>query len=248
VARTLFRQLFDAESCTYTYLVGDYDAGVAAIVDSVREQVDRDVTLVAELGLKVAYVLETHVHADHVTGAGEIRRRTGAQTRVAKTAGVVCADEGLVEGDVVRVGEVTLRALSTPGHTAGCLSYVIEAPGEPARVLTGDALLIRGCGRTDFQEGSSEVLWESVTRKLFALGDEVLVFPAHDYKGVTCSTIGEERRVNPRLGAGMTREKFVALMAELHLPPPKKIDEAVPANRACGDVAPRGAPTRGVQG
>jgi sulfur dioxygenase len=247
----IFRQLFDAESSTYTYLVGCKRAGVAAIVDPVREQIDRDLTLAAELGLTLTHALETHVHADHVTAAGEIRRRTGARTLVTREDGPPCADEGLVEGDLVRVGEVTLRALATPGHTAGCLSYVVGGAGGGGvedRVLTGDALLVRGCGRTDFQGGDASKLWASVTAKLFALGDATLVFPAHDYRGMTVTTIGEERRWNPRLGGAATRESFVALMASLHLPRPKKIDEAVPANRACGDDPATRAPRPPVQG
>ncbi len=244
----IFRQLFDAESSTYTYLVGCERARVAAIVDPVREQIDRDLTLVAELGLTLAYAIETHVHADHVTAAGEIRRRTGARTLVTREDGPRCADEGLVEGSLVRVGDVTLRALATPGHTAGCLSYVVGFGGTEDRVLTGDALLVRGCGRTDFQGGDAGKLWESVTSKLFGLGDATLVFPAHDYKGMTVTTIGEERRCNPRLGGQATRESFVALMAALHLPRPKKIDEALPANRACGDDAATRAQRPPVQG
>jgi sulfur dioxygenase len=246
----IFRQLFDAESSTFTYLIGCERARVAAVVDPVREQIDRDLTLVRELGLTLTHALETHVHADHVTAAGEIRRRTGARTLVSRQDGPACADEGLGEGDVVTVGDVTLRALSTPGHTAGCLSFVVGAGGKEDRVLTGDALLVRGCGRTDFQGGDSEKLWSSVTSKLFTLGDAMLVFPAHDYRGVHMTTIGEERRWNPRLGGEATRGTFVALMASLHLPPPKKIDEAVPANRACGDAGVGGQPRQGppVQG
>jgi glyoxylase-like metal-dependent hydrolase (beta-lactamase superfamily II) len=232
----IFRQLFDAESSTFTYLIGCERTRAAAIVDPVREQIDRDLALVRELGLALTNTVETHVHADHVTAAGEIRRRTGARTLVSRADGPACADEGLAEGDVVSVGDVTLRTLATPGHTAGCLSFVVGQGGTSEdRVLTGDALLVRGCGRTDFQGGDSGKLWGSVTSKLFALGDAMLVFPAHDYRGLNMTTIGEERRWNPRLGGEATRETFVALMAALHLPPPKKIDEAVPANRACGD-------------
>jgi glyoxylase-like metal-dependent hydrolase (beta-lactamase superfamily II) len=239
----LFRQLFDAESCTFTYLIADEASGQCALVDTVREQVDRDAHLVEELGLRLVYVFDTHVHADHVTGAGELRRRTGARTLVAREDGPPCADEGLADGDEVTLGSLVVRAVATPGHTAGCLSYLVgERLGERGetrfdRVLTGDALFIRGCGRTDFQKGSPEVLYDSVTRKLFALPDATLVFPGHDYKGQTMSTIGEEKRFNPRLGGGKSRDEFVALMNGLHLPRPKKIDEALPANQACGDVA-----------
>jgi glyoxylase-like metal-dependent hydrolase (beta-lactamase superfamily II) len=235
----IFRQLFDRESCTYTYLLADPATNEAALVDTVREHVGRDLDLVTQMGLKLAAVCETHVHADHVTGAGEIRKRTGATCYVPRLGGAPCADIPLGDGDVVRVGGIELRVLATPGHTAGCVSYLVsEAGGAPDRVLTGDALMVRGCGRTDFQEGDAGLLWDSVHAKLFALPDATLVYPAHDYKGMTVSTIGEEKRFNPRLGGARTRADFVALMASLDLPPPAKIAEALPANRACGEEPP----------
>jgi sulfur dioxygenase len=202
----IFRQMFDRESCTYTYLIADAAAGVAALVDTVREHVARDLEVVEQLGLKLVYVLETHVHADHVTGAGELRKRTGART------------------------------VETPGHTAGCTSYRVGARGVFDRVLTGDALFIRGCGRTDFQGGDAGRLFDSVTTRLFTLDEATLVYPGHDYRGLGVSTIGEERRHNPRLGGGIARDAFIAKMAALNLPRPLKIDEALPANRACGEV------------
>jgi glyoxylase-like metal-dependent hydrolase (beta-lactamase superfamily II) len=184
-------------------------------------------------------VLETHVHADHVTGAGELRRRTGARTAVAARGGAACADVKLAAGDVVRLGtRVELRALATPGHTEACLSYAIAEDGRVDRLLTGDALLIRGCGRTDFQGGSAENLFASVRETLFAFPDATWVYPAHDYHGRFVSTIGEEKRLNPRLGLAKSRAEFLAIMAELHLPPPAKLAVAVSANRACGDAAP----------
>jgi glyoxylase-like metal-dependent hydrolase (beta-lactamase superfamily II) len=225
----LIRQLFDPQSSTYTYLVADPVARVAALIDPVLEQVDRDLALVRELGLTLTHVLDTHVHADHVTGAGRIRERTGART-CASTAGAPCVDVGLAEGDVIRIGEIPITAIATPGHTDDGLSYLV-----PGAVFTGDTLLIRGCGRSDFQNGDAAQLHDSITRKLFALPDETLVYPGHDYRGHTVSTIGEERRHNPRV-AGRDRAQFVELMAGLHLPPPAKIAEAVPANRACGAV------------
>jgi glyoxylase-like metal-dependent hydrolase (beta-lactamase superfamily II) len=228
----IFRQLFDKESSTYTYLLGDEGSGQAALIDPVVEQVDRDLRLIAELGLRLTVVLDTHVHADHVTGAGTLRERTGARTHFSVHGGPACADVLLQDGDEVALGAVTLRALATPGHTDTCMSYVV---GD--RVFTGDALLVRGCGRTDFQQGDSPTLWRSVHDKLFALPDATFVYPAHDYKGYTCSTIGEEKRSNPRLGEAMTLEAFVQLMHDLHLPPPAKLDVAVPANLACGKRA-----------
>ena len=225
----IFRQLFDKESSTYTYLLGDEATGEAALIDPVVEQVGRDLHLLEELGLRLTVVLDTHVHADHVTGAGTLRDRTGARTHFSARGGPTCADVLLADGDTVAIGGLSLRALATPGHTDSCMSYVL---GD--RVFTGDALLVRGCGRTDFQEGDSSTLWSSVHDKLFALSDATYVYPAHDYRGHTCSTIGEEKKSNPRLGGAMTLEGFVELMRNLHLPPPAKINEAVPANLACG--------------
>jgi sulfur dioxygenase len=232
----IFRQLFDRESCTYTYVVADPASGQAALVDTVRDHVARDLELLEQLGLKLAGVVETHVHADHVTGAGELRKRTGAVCYVPRLGGAPCADVPLGHDDVVRIGTVSLRALETPGHTNGCVSYLVsEGDAPPDRVLTGDALLIRGCGRTDFQEGDAGRLWDSVHTRLFMLPDATGVYPAHDYRGHTVTTIGEEKRFNPRLGGPRTKGEFVALMAALGLPPPAKIAEALPANKACGE-------------
>jgi sulfur dioxygenase len=230
----IFRQLFDKESSTYTYLVADEKAGEAALVDPVVEQVERDLKLIADLGCRLVSVFDTHVHADHVTGAGTLRERTSAKTYVSARGGAPCADVEMKDGYVAGVGSVAITALATPGHTNGCMSFVIAAEGEPLRVLTGDALMVRGCGRTDFQEGDATTLWGSVHDKLFTLPDDTLVYPAHDYRGHTVTTIGEEKRLNPRLGGAMTLESFVTLMKNLGLPPPAKIHEAVPANRACG--------------
>lgn len=230
----IFRQLFDKESSTYTYLIADEKAGDAALVDPVLDQIERDLKLVAELGCRLVAVLDTHIHADHVTGAGKLRERTSAVTHVSAQGGAPCADVALTDGHSISIGSIVVRAIGTPGHTNGCMSFLITAEGEPLRVLTGDALLIRGCGRTDFQEGDATTLWRSVHEKLFSLPDATLVYPAHDYRGFTVSTIGEEKRLNPRLGGAMTLESFVAVMKSLDLPPPTKIHEAVPANRACG--------------
>jgi glyoxylase-like metal-dependent hydrolase (beta-lactamase superfamily II) len=230
----VIRQLFDAESSTYTYLIADPEAGVAALIDPVREQLERDLRIVNELGLRLTHVLETHVHADHVTAAAALRARTGAQT-CASAAGAPCIDVHLHDGDVVRVGTIRITVLATPGHTDDSLSFLVDGA-----VFTGDCLLIRGCGRSDFQNGDAAQLHDSITRVLFALPDDTAVYPGHDYKGQGCSTIGEEKRWNPRV-AGKTRGEFVELMHDLKLPEPRKLAEAVPANRACGETAARQA-------
>ena len=223
----LFRQLFDRESFTYTYLIADPSTGDAALIDPVREQVERDLKLLGELGLRLGHVLETHVHADHVTSAGLLRERTGAKTASAQN-GAPCADLQLTHGDVLRIGSIAITAQATPGHTDDSLSFLVDG-----MVFTGDALLIRGNGRTDFQNGDPGQLYDSLTRVLFALPDETRVYPAHDYHGMTSSTIGEEKRHHPRL-AGRSRDEFISIMKNLDLPPPKRLAEAVPANRDCG--------------
>lgn len=224
----ILRQLFDNESSTYTYLLADPSTRQAALIDPVLGQVDRDLALIRDLGLELAIVLDTHVHADHVTGAGELRRRTGARTAGASDA--PCVDLRLAGGEVLRLGASTIEVLATPGHTDDSVSFRIEGA-----VFTGDALLVRGTGRTDFQNGNANDLFDSITRVLFALPEDTVVYPGHDYKGFTSSTVGEEKRLNPRL-AGKSEAEFVAIMRALDLPRPKKIDVAVPANRACGHL------------
>jgi sulfur dioxygenase len=227
----LFRQLFDAATSTYTYLLADEETREAVLIDPVLEQVDRDLELVRELRLELRHVLETHVHADHVTGAGELRQRTGARTVVAHGAGAECADVQVRHGDVVRFGKHALEVRATPGHTDGCLTYVTA---DRKMAFTGDALLIRGCGRTDFQQGDSRRLYRSVREQIFTLPDEAIIYPGHDYKGRMLSMVGEEKALNPRLGAHRTEDEFVQIMSELKLAYPKRIAEALPMNLRCG--------------
>lgn len=222
----IFRQLFDAESSTYTYLLGDESMREAVLIDSVKEQVERDGSLVRELGLKLLYVLETHIHADHVTGRGVLAGKFGAQSVLSRRSGAL-ADIFVDDGDVIAFGHHLLTVRATPGHTAGCVTYVLDQ-GQMA--FTGDALLVRGCGRTDFQEGDPRTLFRSVREQIFTLADSTLLYPAHDYKGHTVTTVAEERRFNARLADGRTEDEFVAIMDRLGLPYPKKIDVAVPAN------------------
>jgi len=222
-------QLFDPESSTFTYVLVDLPTREAVVVDSVDQLVERDLALVRRLGLVVRYVVETHAHADHVTGAGLLRQRTGAKAAAPFKCGISPADIQLVHGDTLSFGageEIT--AIHTPGHTSGSTSYLWRN-----HVLTGDTLLIEGCGRTDFQSGDAGSLFDSVHERLFTLPDDTRVWPAHDYKGNTVSTIGHEKRHNARL-VGRDRAAFIALMGNLKLPRPKLIDIAVPANLLLG--------------
>ncbi|MFN4195126.1 MAG: MBL fold metallo-hydrolase [Thermosynechococcus sp.] len=228
----LFRQLFDYETWTYSYLIADEATREAALVDSVLEQVDRDGQLIEELGLKLRYCLETHVHADHITGAGKLRERTGCQTLVPENAQVDCADGYIKDGEVIYVGSIPIQAIATLGHTDSHMAFLVNG----THLLTGDSLFIRGCGRTDFQSGDAGAMYDAVTQRLFTLPDTTLVYPGHDYRGHTVSTIGEEKRFNPRF-VGRDRQQFIEFMANLNLPDPRKIMEAVPANQQCGMVA-----------
>jgi glyoxylase-like metal-dependent hydrolase (beta-lactamase superfamily II) len=224
----VFEQLFDADSSTYSYLIGDRAAGVAALVDPVREQIERDLERVTAHGLRLVHTIETHVHADHVTAGDALAARTGSVPVVHQRSAVECEARRVAGGDFLTIGGVVLEVLDTPGHTPESLSFRFAG-----RVLTGDALLIGTCGRTDFQGGGAGQLYDSIHQRLFTLPDETLVYPGHDYRGLTSSTIAVERRSNQRL-AGRGRDEFVRLMSELGLPRPRKMDEALPANLRCG--------------
>lgn len=226
-----FRQLFDPQSSTYTYLLADPGARQALLIDPVFEQARRDVALVEELGLKLLWTLETHVHADHVTGAWLLRERLGSRIALAKASGAEGADRLLEPGERVEFGKRYLETRATPGHTNGCLTYVLD---DRSMAFTGDAVMIRGCGRTDFQQGSARTLFRSVRDQIYTLPDDCLIYPAHDYRGVTCSSVGEERLYNPRFAEGVGEGDFVGYMENLGLPHPKLMDVAVPANLRCG--------------
>jgi glyoxylase-like metal-dependent hydrolase (beta-lactamase superfamily II) len=227
----IFRQLIDPETSTHTYLLADCTLREAVLIDTVHEQFDRDRTLLRELDLTLCYTLETHLHADHITASGRFRKELGSKVVVGAASGVANADISLREGDQICFGGYVLVPWPTPGHTCGCITYVCHEEG---MAFTGDALLIRGCGRTDFQEGNAATLFESVRKKIFSLPDETLLYPGHDYKGRTVTTVGEEKRFNPRLGLGKSEAGFVSLMNQLDLAYPKKIDIAVPANLESG--------------
>lgn len=223
----LMRQLFDAPTSTYTYIIADAETSRAAIIDPVLDQVERDLRLLRELGLRLEYAIDTHIHADHITANGHLRQVTGCRTAVSSVADVSCADIALTDGDRLPLGESAIEVIATPGHTQGCLSLHIED-----HVFTGDALFVRGCGRTDFQQGDAGQLYDSITQRLFTLHDATWVHPGHDYHGMTISTIGEEKRFNPRLK--LDRAAFIVFMDSLDLPDPRLMMEAVPANESCG--------------
>lgn len=226
----LFRQLMDtAGSHTYTYFLADEDTKDAIIIDPVVEMVERDLQVVDELGLKLKHVLNTHCHADHITGSGKIKKlRPGVKSIISKASGAQ-ADIHLEPGDEVQFGKHKLLCRPTPGHTNGCMTFIAE---DKSMAFTGDALLIRGCGRTDFQHGCAETLYASVHNEIFTLPDSTLLCPAHDYKGWSVTTVKEEKIYNPRLSK--SKEEFVYIMEHLNLPYPKKIDASLPANLVCG--------------
>lgn len=229
----VFRQMHDPRSSTYTYLLADPGRREAVIVDPVLEQARRDSALVRELGLHLLYTLDTHVHADHVTGAWLLKQLTGSRIAIARSAGAEGMDRALEDGERVGFGARYLEARATPGHTAGCMTYVLD---DLRMAFTGDALLIRGAGRTDFQQGDPHALYRSITQRIFTLPDACLVYPAHDYRGLTSSSVGEEKQHNPRIGGQRSESDFVGYMQNLGLPHPKQIDVALPANLRCGRV------------
>src|SRR6185369_3544130 len=230
----LFRQLFDPASSTYTYLLADEATRGAILIDTVFEQFERDRALLNELGLRLTHTLETHVHADHVTAAWRFRTALGSKIVLSKTSEAVGADIYVSDGDLIEAGVATLIVRTTPGHTAGCVTYVTK---DYRMAFTGDALLIRSAGRTDFQHGDAGLLFRSIKERIFSLPENCLLYPAHDYAGRTVTTVGEEKRWNPRIGGEASESDFVGYMSNLGLPHPKQIDVALPANLKCGKPA-----------
>ena len=227
----IFRQLVDPQSSTYTYLLADSDTAQAVLIDTVFEQVKRDSALISELDLKLVATLDTHVHADHVTGAWMLKHQFGSQIMVPKAGHAQGADRYLVDGDEISFGSRHLQVRATPGHTDGCLTFVLD---DESMAFTGDCLLIRGCGRTDFQQGNARTLYQSVHSRIFTLPGRCLLYPGHDYRGLTVTSVDEERKFNPRLGGEIGVADFAGYMENLHLPHPKQIERAVPANLRCG--------------
>ncbi|MGB3288544.1 MAG: MBL fold metallo-hydrolase [Burkholderiaceae bacterium] len=233
----LFRQFFDKVSSTYTYLIASGAGREAVIIDPVKEQVEQYLMAIEQLGLRLVKAIDTHTHADHITALGDLRDQTGCVSIMGEYTRADCVSCRVSDGEILDTDGIRLQALYTPGHTNESFSFVL-APDTPRAVFSGDVLLIRGSGRTDFQEGDPGKSWDSITRVLFTLPDETTLYPAHDYKGWTSSSIGEERRFNPRL-AGKTREQYIEIMQGLNLPNPKMMDMAIPANLACGLDTPR---------
>lgn len=230
----IFKQLFDQASSTFSYLLADSMARQAVLIDSVYEQHDRDLSLIRELDLQLLACIETHCHADHVTGAWLLKHALQSRTTASANSGIESLDQALNDGDMIRFGERHLRIIATPGHTPGCVSLLLD---DQSMVFTGDSLLIRGCGRTDFQQGSARTLFHSIKEKLFVLPDTCVVYPGHDYSGRTASSIGEEKQLNPRIGGEANETDFVGYMDNMRLPHPKKLDIAVPANIKAGKPA-----------
>lgn len=225
----IFRQLYEPLSSTYTYLLGCEQTGQAVLIDPVVNAIDRDLQILQTLGLRLAYTLDTHIHADHITAALHLKERVGSHIAAPAMDCLPCTEHGIEDGVPFEVGSLSFEPIHTPGHTDGHFAYRLNE-----RIFTGDALLIDGCGRTDFQNGDARALFRSVHERLFSLPDDSLVYPAHDYQQRRVSTIAQERQRNARLGASRTLDEFVELMAGLNLPYPKFIDHAVPGNRECG--------------
>jgi glyoxylase-like metal-dependent hydrolase (beta-lactamase superfamily II)/rhodanese-related sulfurtransferase len=235
----IFRQLFDPQSSTYTYLLGDTRKGEALLIDPVFEQSRRDAALLRELGLKLTATLETHIHADHVTGAWLLKQQTGSAITLSTDTGAQGADRYVAHGDRIQFGSRWLDVRATPGQTHGCVTFVAD---DEIMAFTGDCLLIRGSGRTDFQQGDAREMYRSVRSQILSLPPACLLYPAHDYRGLTVTSVDEERKFNPRLGGDIGEGDFVGYMNNLGLPHPKLIDIAVPANMRCGRPESEAAP------
>lgn len=227
----IFKQLFDQTSATFSYLLADAESRQAVFIDTVYEQHERDLSLIRELELELLACLETHCHADHVTGAWLLKHATGCQIAASEHSGIESLDQALAQDSRLEFGARALTVIATPGHTDGCISFLLD---DKSMVFTGDSLLVRGCGRTDFQQGSAKKLYHSIKDELFALPDECIVYPAHDYSGRTASSIGEEKKLNPRIGGQANENDFVGYMENMQLPHPKQLEIAVPANIKAG--------------
>ena len=235
----LFRQLFDADTGTFTYLLVDVPSGEGVLIDAVFERHARDLSLIQELGITLLACLDTHAHADHVTGSWLMHQATGCAIGLAAAARADNVTLPLAHGDRIRFGGRHLEVRSTPGHTDGCISFVLD---DQSMAFTGDALLVRGCGRCDFQQGNAHTLWRSITEQILSLPDACLLYPAHDYTGRTVTSVAEEKAFNARLGGAATERDFVGHMENIKLPHPHKIAEALPGNLRSGKPRDQAAP------
>ena len=233
----IFRQWFEPDSSTWTYLLACPQSGKTALIDPVLETVERDLQNLKAMGLTLDFAVDTHLHADHLTGSRKLKALAGSKICGAAMDELPCTDIGLQEGEPLRVGTIEIQPLHTPGHTDTHHAFLVDTPVQKM-LFSGDALLIDACGRTDFQSGDAGELWDSIHQKFFTLPDETLVYPGHDYEGRQVSSIGQEKNRNPRLGNQRSREDFIRLMNELDLPYPRKIDFAVPGNTLCGECPP----------
>lgn len=236
----LFRQLIDPDSSTYTYLLSCQQTGETVLIDPVLDSVERDLKILHEADLKLSYTLDTHIHADHLSGAHRLKSLTGCQIAYPAIDELPCSDIGIVEAQVFRVGNIDIHPLFTPGHTDHHHAYLVDN-GTQLMLFSGDALLIESCGRTDFQSGDASILYHSIHEKFFSLPDDTLVYPCHDYEGRHITTIAQEKQRNPRLGQNRSLAEFVSIMDSMDLPYPRKIDFAVPGNLKCG-VCPENVP------
>jgi glyoxylase-like metal-dependent hydrolase (beta-lactamase superfamily II) len=236
----LFRQLQEPDSSTFTYLLSCEQTGETVLIDPVLDTVDRDLQLLNEMGLQLTYTLDTHIHADHLSGARQLKLMSGSQIAYPAIDELPCADIRVEEGKVFRVGHIEIHPLFTPGHTDHHHAYLVYN-GAQGMLFSGDALLIEACGRTDFQSGDANTLYNSIHEKFFSLPDETLVYPCHDYEGRFVSSIAQEKQRNPRLGQNRSKQEFVHIMETMDLPYPRKIDFAVPGNEQCG-VCPDNVP------
>lgn len=236
----IFKQLFDEESCTYTYLIACEDTGQCALLDTVIGQYERDLNVLSSLGLTLDYTIDTHLHADHLTGATKLKSLVDSKIVYPEMCQLPCMDLGVKEGTPFKIGNIELHPLFTPGHTDHHFSYLLKNDTQ-SLIFSGDALLIEACGRTDFQSGDPAALYENLHAKIFSLPNETLIYPGHDYQGRQVSSVGQEKIRNPRLKTGTTLNDFVSIMNNLNLPYPKKIDFAVPGNEMCG-ICPETTP------
>jgi sulfur dioxygenase len=230
----IFKQLFEPDSCTYTYLIGCSETGEAALIDPVLETAERDLSVLNSLGLKLTHTIDTHIHADHLSAAKRLKSLAGSMICYPAMDELQCADIGLQEGVPLKLGSIEIHPLFTPGHTNHHHAYLINTP-VTSRLFTGDAMLIDGVGRTDFQSGDSATLYKTIQQKFFTLPDDTLVHPGHDYEGRWVSSIAQEKARNEHIGGGKTLDQFIEIMNNLNLPYPRKIDFAVPGNELCGE-------------